>query len=520
MEQMNRSQPNGQTIAYGRENMMRILGTVLFILLWWAPEAKATCTGASPTWNAASAARTDVADCVTAAASGDTVNVPAGAATWASSIDLTTKNLVIAGAGNGTDGGANTVITGSTTTGPDGNYNCFTIGSAGTSSTSRVTNFRFISCSILLYGVQGSKPFRIDHNYFQNTSIQTWTIGGYTDNLAPQGLIDHNTHERTRFVVQGTLATLNDGPYQHHIWADDPDFGGPHAVYIEDNKITTGPAATDCNQGGRYVFRFNITTTTSFYQNEVHGVQGLNRACQRWEIYGNTMIQAGTPVFTMAYIRGGSGYMFGNTLSTGGYENGPALKVERATESKSPFGFCDGSWIIDGNVANGYPCRDQIGRAQDDTLYIGTYNGASGSGTWPAQPLYPAYFWNNLDGLIQKPAYRFNDSSPIASTHNKEERDFYNFSSATGTPQTVGVRVGTLANRPTGCTSGVGYWATDQGTWNQAPLVHSGQGVLYKCVAANTWALLYTPYTYPHPLQSLLSSTTAVPPTPTNLTVR
>jgi len=45
----------------------------------------------------------------------------------------------------------------------------------------------------------------------------------------------------------------------------------------------------------------------------------------------------------------------------------------------------------------------------------------------------------------------------------------------------------------------VGYWATDQGSWNQSG--SGGQGVLYKCTATNTWTLYYTPYTYPHPLQ-------------------
>jgi hypothetical protein len=44
----------------------------------------------------------------------------------------------------------------------------------------------------------------------------------------------------------------------------------------------------------------------------------------------------------------------------------------------------------------------------------------------------------------------------------------------------------------------VGYWATDQGSWNQSG--SGGQGVLYTCTATNVWALTYTPYTYPHPL--------------------
>jgi hypothetical protein len=31
---------------------------------------------------------------------------------------------------------------------------------------------------------------------------------------------------------------------------------------------------------------------------------------------------------------------------------------------------------------------------------------------------------------------------------------------------------------------------------------NGASGVLYKCTAPNTWTLYYTPYTYPHPLQT------------------
>jgi hypothetical protein len=77
---------------------------------------------------------------------------------------------------------------------------------------------------------------------------------------------------------------------------------------------------------------------------------------------------------------------------------------------------------------------------------------------------------------------------------------------------TVGTGYGTLANRPTTCTPRVGYWATDQGSWNQSG--KGGQGQLYVCTATNTWTLYYTPYTYPHPLTGAVTA----PAPPTNLT--
>ena len=82
-------------------------------------------------------------------------------------------------------------------------------------------------------------------------------------------------------------------------------------------------------------------------------------------------------------------------------------------------------------------------------------------------------------------------------------RDFYEDASPfTGA---TGVGVGTLASRPSTCTPVVGYWATDKNTF-------------YKCLTANTWTASYTPYTYPHPLQSGASAASSPQP-PTNLVI-
>ena len=77
---------------------------------------------------------------------------------------------------------------------------------------------------------------------------------------------------------------------------------------------------------------------------------------------------------------------------------------------------------------------------------------------------------------------------------------------------TAGIGHGTLANRPTTCATGVGYWATDQGNWNHSG--SGGQGQLYVCTATNTWTSYYTPYTYPHPL---IQGGEDPPDPPTNL---
>jgi hypothetical protein len=123
------------------------------------------------------------------------------------------------------------------------------------------------------------------------------------------------------------------------------------------------------------------------------------------------------------------------------------------------------------------------------------------------------------------PIYEFADSGSPA--HNEvagdsqgfiANRDYYAQSigqTAQTSPTspfngTSGTGYGTLANRPTTCIPRVGYWATDQGSWNQSG--SGGQGQLYICTATNAWTLSYTPYTYPHPLTA--GGTSGQPPNP------
>jgi hypothetical protein len=97
-------------------------------------------------------------------------------------------------------------------------------------------------------------------------------------------------------------------------------------------------------------------------------------------------------------------------------------------------------------------------------------------------------------------------SQSVGQTAQTSSTSPFNGSSGTGW--------GTLANRPSTCTQGVGYWATDQGNWNQSG--SGSQGELFVCSAANTWSLYYTPYTYPHPLDG--GTSTPTPSSPTSLT--
>jgi hypothetical protein len=129
---------------------------------------------------------------------------------------------------------------------------------------------------------------------------------------------------------------------------------------------------------------------------------------------------------------------------------------------------------------------DQPGRGKGDLLVD---KDPMVTGSWPRQALEPAYAWGNTYNNVRQ--------LDLASGYPtiKKNRDFYN--QETPFDGRAGIGVGSLAERPKGCTPGVAYWATDQGEWDNT---HAGpDGQLYICTMPNTWSLYYRPYTYPHP---------------------
>ena len=469
---------------------------VIFLLLPSA--AAAACVGASPTWTT-TPDQGSVQTCVNKAVSGDTINVSAGSATWSSSVTFSGKNLIIVGAGIG-----NTIISSSS------------IQADGCNSPCEITGFTWNMGNYMQ--ISGSIGWRVDHNAFTRA---TWDYVFFTYGNGPtatEGLFDHNTVTYGRVVMYGESNSTG-GQYR---WSEPLNMGTSHAVYVEDNIVNNPDGSTggsygnftDGNDGCRLVVRFNSMLGSRF---ESHGVQGDNNdGCVLFEYYNNAMAQPAKPNYRPMFIRGGTGVVFHNT-SDGKY-NVINIDTDRSNEDSIArqvpnWQFCDGlaqsantggftfthpkTVIVDGAGAGGYPCRDQIGRGQNAFRWVDF-----GSSV-PTQALVPAYFWRNTQPSGEIPVPVSCETSGDALCNNqtaniiKQNRDYYLYSASFD--GTTGVGEGVLASRPISCTTGVAYWATDQGEWNGN---HDGaDGQLYKCTSTNTWALYYVPFTYPHPLQ-------------------
>ncbi|MCK5321621.1 hypothetical protein KAJ38_03510, partial [Candidatus Pacearchaeota archaeon] len=357
-----------------------------------------SCSGGScveeTVWLADNCSQQAVQDAINLAGDGDIVQVPAGACVWVTGVSVSSdKKIVLQGAGMDF-----TVITRS----PSGEE-AVNLGQSG----SRVTGFKFIDGEV----VSDGDGWRVDHCWFYS---EVFSVGVYVrsdrENDHPTGLVDHNVFYNTRVVIGGWAGLL-----AHSYWYESLGLGTNNAVFVEDNEFTATmhSNAMDANYGGRYVFRYNIVNDNSL---EAHSVQGNHRSTRSWEIYGNTINQINRAMWIPMFLRGGTGVVFNNTL-TGTWTN-PNIALDNVRSGGSytfPPGNCDGISDWDGNEeANGYPCRDQIGRSTDSWLW-------TDENPYPPQELDPAYFWNN----------KHNGNDVVPFIHNSddawivENRDYY-----------------------------------------------------------------------------------------------
>jgi hypothetical protein len=317
------------------------------------------------------------------------------------------------------------------------------------------------------------------------------------------------------------------GQYGDNSMASQDTFGTAQQIYIENNSLTgirgtdvpggDGAASYAAQGGGRYVCRFNQFTNMSqsgMCPNHGTAWSGRPRGVRQVEIYYNrTAIGSSYSCVALSNLLGGTGLFLSNTLTNSSCQEIVGMDIPRFEKESGPWNACDGTQPWDqAPWSSTSACLDQPGTGAG-LLYSSANPATMESLLGTVCSLLGQCFPNP----VSDPVYEAGDTasggfgttiggfSSGASTRILANRDYY--AEVSQSPQTSptspfngtkGTGFGTFANRPTTCTAGVGYWATDTGTWNT---YNSEQGTLYKCSSGgNAWTAAYTPYTYPHPL--------------------
>ena len=417
-----------------------LLGVLLFVAV-----------GRAATHTAASASFSDVGAAISSAGYGDTVVVPAGAATWSNHLSIV-KGITLQGAG-----AEATVITSNyaASTGNSLDKVNFLIDYAPDAKSLadnvpfRITGFTFDfnnKCGGIVlnnHSTTAINKVRIDHNAIRNASSKVVGARAIEIGGTVYGVIDNNTFTGNRKSIDSY--GLNEKSWNNLTFT----FGSPDCMYYEDNDITMDDSPHSGGAGGRYCARYNkytyVNTKAGIYPwFDMHGnMNGANYSTMGAEIYGNALTctaAVGVGIFDQ---RGGKAMIFNNRANTAG--------------------------SVSAKVREEY----------DDALNPTTNH--------EPQHVSDSYFWNNTkNGTVLVKAVIGQDNCNVLA----ENREFFNQN--TSFDGTSGIGVGTLAARPATCTPGAAYWATDAGS----------QGTLYKCTAPNTWSVYYQPYTYPHPLRN------------------
>lgn len=479
-------------------------------LLLFGSSAYAACTGSGQNWNcAAGTTISQVSAAISSATDGAVITFASGTYSWSggSANFSNSKGATLICA----TPGACTVNVGGTVLGMNGNC------SGTNTKLYRISGFRFQGgASPIWFNAYNAPPctlhnIRIDHNTFSGQQADTRILqfGDNSNNSFFYGVIDHNTVTNSSSLVFAEFYGGNGNG------APAGTRGTANNMFFENNTFTItnmtngGAGCMDSTGSPGVVWRYNVQTNCRLAS---HGT--TSGGMVNWEVYGNdlTCNSGFTDCYRSLHHQGsGETIAFDNVFRPSSAPSEDIINwLHYRSASPSEAGYsgvrCDGNAAGDGNRPGqyGYPCKRQPGR---------DVNGI----------LNPLYFWNNRlgsGGRVPFECVNHVVTSPIPPqtcvNHVVANRDTYD---AVGGIQTSpsspfngssGMGFGTLANRPTSCTptpqaadagrGGVGYWATDAGgNWNQANGT-ANDGALYRCSAANTWTLHYTPYAYPHPL--------------------
>jgi hypothetical protein len=435
------------------------------------------------TW-ASNGSLSDVNAKITSASAGDTVTVPSGTYSWGTGgtyVNLN-KAITLQGAGSG----ATTIN--STSDVSSG-------GVVGISAAAVLTGFTFNKSSSgtnNIINIGTANGWRVT-----NCALNDSSAVGYLIYVTSYGLVDH-------CVLTGSSG--NHALIFHRMssasWTTADTMGTANCMFVEDCTFNgSALQALEQDGGGRAVFRFNtLNGSQNFDSHMIHTAQttdGVHASGRHFEVYDNNWA-SDSAYWDCMDIYGGTGFIFDNTAV-----NTPwfGLTEYGAYLNLNYFGYGY-------DTPNRYPYLEQPGQGKDGTqpMYIwhniqntggrGPYSGQNGNFPAGPGPGIPSAAETQYQTETGNPSASYTMSDLI-----KPDRDYFDYVSS-GFNGSTGIGRGTKAqmNAITPSKTGVGFWVTDEGSWN-TKLAANTSGQLY-VRNGSAWVLKYTPYTYPHPLQS------------------
>jgi hypothetical protein len=458
------------------------------------------------TINANSASFAHVSGAVAQASDGDTVVIPAGTATYTSTLRIT-KAITLQGAGAG-----NTIIKDDV---PRVGTSAVMLWTLKANLPSRLTGIELQNAAsaasftgaILVSGSEvDNRTMRIDHCAFTNLGAPAIQIEGAL------GVADHNTFTYNRgegiLVFHRGWGGTN---YGDGSWADLPYFGTSKFFFFEDNTFTNTTVYQtvgniDSWAGGRYVARHNTFNNTLA---NTHGTESgsRQRSVRAIEVYNNTFN------FTFAagagQIRGGTAVIHDNTYGAS-VLYGMLLTSYRQYLPFPPWGSANGNNAWDSNDTHGIYASGTHTAAQSNTVL--TDSGA----TWTTNQWVGYSVTNTVTGRASwiksntatTITYFFDnsyDSNGNLVFHTGDGYAIYKLLIALEQP---GRGKGDLVrgDTPINSTTGTAAWTHEAlepiYSWNNNRPISSEEPTIQenRDFYNNTAMPGYTPYTYPHPL--------------------
>jgi hypothetical protein len=473
---------------------------------------------------------------------GDTLVIPAGSATWRSTVTIKNKSLTVKGAGIG--------LTNITADPTAKSGTIFRIENCGSKFVS-VSDITWIGSSVgnkatfvVGKGIRDvNTNIRLHHMHFVVNRRGVMLLGRV------EGVIDHCTFRcslkascqgvtvwgdaQYRLVPGKTAASFPPGT----AWTAAAVFGDSHRAFIEDCDFDfdyKNDAAVEGYYGAKYCVRYCTIKNTLLGS---HGLDSGVSSMHNYEAYNNAF-QTTSYTGVSLGVRGGTALLWGNTRVDASGTHGPfniKLECYRAT-GKAIFGnlkggFITGSNPYDGNQSGvasdlsgtdpcGWPALESVGTTGPITLLSdhSTMN------------LSPVYTWNNTSGVdlahqTGTPTFTIgptftnlrasgtnlaidaaNSSKVTSATRSFAATDEGSWINITGG---VGFNVGwkQISSTSGGAAifaSSAGAAGSTNGTWSEYWTNIPTTDIIKenRDYYRNTQKPNYTPFVYPHPLVS------------------